>query len=174
MSDLKDNILASGGIPASPEPESVRQPNVFAIEHLAQWDRGESVWTIEMGGLGPGYEQALQILAVEIVRDELNNPLPQKEYGKWGDATVERIDQRDPVTGKYACGGFSGAQVGAAKQIAYRLLRDGQEWLKAAPDGRKIQVSRFFPAAPKPVNVARSEQIQVADRGKAKTKEGAK
>src|SRR5690349_6978437 len=31
---------------------------------VARFDEGRSVWSIEMGGLGPGYEQALQITAV--------------------------------------------------------------------------------------------------------------
>lgn len=29
-------------------------------EALARWDAGETVFTAEMGGLGPGYEQAIQ------------------------------------------------------------------------------------------------------------------
>lgn len=47
-----------------------------AGEQLRRWDSGDPIWTIEMGGMGPGYEQAIQVLAIEIVRDEINKPLP--------------------------------------------------------------------------------------------------
>jgi len=117
-----------------------------ADEQLRIWDSGESVWSIEMGGLGPGYEQAIQILVIEIIRDNISNPLPDENtWSDWGDSTVSRIDYKKP-DGKYSCGGFSGAQVGAAKQIAFRFLRDGPEKaLKSAPDDRRIQVSNFWP-----------------------------
>lgn len=116
-----------------------------ASDALARWDKGESVFTIEMGGLGPGYEQAIQILVFEIIRDYKAEELPAegsdklKEWFKsFGDSTVSRIDQR--------MGGYSGAMVGAAKQVAYRALRDGWEkMLKIVPDERKIQVSNSFP-----------------------------
>jgi hypothetical protein len=91
-----------------------------AHEQVARWDEGRTIWSIEMGGLGPGYEQAIQVLAVEITRDNLDKELPGEEnYRDWGDDTVHRIDKQ--------CGGFSGAQVGAAKQIAYRLAQGRTE-----------------------------------------------
>ena len=39
-----------------------------AVEWLRRWDAGEGVWSIEMGGIGPGYEQCIQITAAEILR----------------------------------------------------------------------------------------------------------
>ena len=117
-----------------------------AAEQLRRWDAGETIWSIEMGGLGPGYEQAIQVLAIEIIRDELSNPIPDDTtWCDWGDATVRRIDYKRP-DGTYACGGFSGAQVGAAKQIAYRFIKDGPALaLEHVPDGRRIQVSNTWP-----------------------------
>ena len=113
----------------------------YAKEFVSSWDRGDSVWSIEMGGLGPGYEQAIQVCFVEIVRDHCDLPLPEgKSYRMWGDDTINRIDKDN------ACGGFSGAQVGAAKQLAFRLIRDGAEWLKDVPQERKILVSNFWPS----------------------------
>ncbi len=121
---------------------------VTAAEALRQWDAGESVWSIEMGGLGPGYEQAIQVLAFEIIRDELGKELPEPGHAdRWGDVTVHRVNDWP------GCG-FSGAQVGAAKFIAYRFLRDGpkaalEAYKKQEPDGeRMIQVSRTWPHAP--------------------------
>ena len=126
-------------------------PAIDAREQLRRWDGGGSIWSIEMGGLGPGYEQAIQILAIEIVRDELDKPLPVGDgFREWADATVRRVDAREP-DGSYACGGFSGGQVGAAKQLAYKWLTIGPAALQAIPEvqDRKIQVSAFWPRAPK-------------------------
>ena len=109
------------------------------VEVIQQWDRGGTVWTIEMGGIGPGYEQAIQLLFIELLRDHQSKPLPTDDlFSTWGDETVSRIDKD--------CGGFSGAQVGAAKQIAYRMLRDGPvKFHSSIPEDRRIQISKFFP-----------------------------
>src|SRR5687768_3007466 len=45
-------------IDPDPIPETVE-------DALRQWDAGETVFTVEMGGLGPGYEMAIQGLAFE-------------------------------------------------------------------------------------------------------------
>jgi hypothetical protein len=37
-------------------------------EVVAAWDAGRVIWTVEMGGLGPGYEQTIQTLVVELLR----------------------------------------------------------------------------------------------------------
>lgn len=112
-----------------------------ARDALQRWDSGVTVFTIEMGGLGPGYEQAIQVLVFEMLRDYVDVKLPDehsaefKEFSRtFGDKTVHRIDEK--------MGGYSGAMVGAAKQVAYRALRDGwDKMLKSAPDDRRIQVS---------------------------------
>lgn len=121
-----------------------------AQEQLAAWDAGDTVWSIEMGGLGPGYEQAIQVLAIEIMRDNIGKPLPEQgTWSNWGDETVSRIDYRRP-DGTYSMGGFSGAMVGAAKHIAYRFLKEGPATALAnCPADRLIQVSRSFPEAPR-------------------------
>jgi hypothetical protein len=124
-------------------------PAQNAEEQLRRWDGGGTIWSIEMGGLGPGYEQAIQLLAVEITRDELGKPLPTDGLGAWGDATVGRLDAKQE-DGAYAHGGFSGAQVGAAKSLAYQWLTVGPaELLSKVESDRRIQVSAFWPTAPK-------------------------
>lgn len=114
-----------------------------AREQLRRWDEGRSIWSIEMGGLGPGYEQAIQVLAIEIVRDNIDKPLPAETayQDKWGDATVTRIDK--------ACFGFSGAQVGAAKFLAYKWMSEGPANIQEVPElkDRHIQVSKLWPRA---------------------------
>lgn len=125
-----------------------------AADLLAAWDAGESVWSVEMGGLGPSYEQAIQVLIVELVRDHIGTPLPDVEamekqaredwWWTWGDDTARRLNE--------ACGGFSGAQVGAAKSVAIRILRDGYAATLASmrehDSDRLIQASKRFPHVP--------------------------
>lgn len=117
-------------------------------EFVRAWDAGESVFTVEMGGLGPGYEQAIQVTVVAIVRDNLDTPLPDFEameedarreaWWNWSDDTFKRIDD--------SLGGLSGAMAGAAKDLAYRFLRDGYgAAMETAPADRKIQVSKAWP-----------------------------
>jgi hypothetical protein len=123
---------------------------VTAKDALAKWDSGRTVFTIELGGLGPGYEQCIHILVFELIRDysegdlptfgDLENPTPteQKRWSDWGDAAVSRCALR-----------FSGAQVSVAKGLAYRALRDGwRKTIDSAPKDRHIQVSREFPQPP--------------------------
>lgn len=123
-----------------------------AAELVAAWDRGDSIWSIAMGGIGPGYEQAIQVLAVEIVRDNIGKPLPTDGSGRreWGDATVTRIDYKLP-NGRYACGGFSGAQVGAAKNLAWYWLAEGPDAVQSDKEveSRRILVSNRWPMAPR-------------------------
>lgn len=112
-----------------------------AAEHLRRWDAGEPVWTIDMGGLGPGYEQAIQILAVEIVRDGIGGQLPDDaSYREWGEEAIRRNSK--------SCGGFTGAQVGAAKNLAWNILKHGPaETLEQVGADRRILVSKSWPRA---------------------------
>lgn len=60
---------------------------------IENWDAGQPCWTVEMGGLGPGYEQVIQIAMVELVRDNLGKPLPEPESDEadsWGDETLHK------------------------------------------------------------------------------------
>ena len=115
-------------------------------ELLKLWDDGQCIWSVEMGGLGLGYEQGIQILAIEMIRDNLDIPLPEKPSLNWGSSTVDRIDKKLP-DGSFSCGGFSGAQFGAA-----RLLKLGPKvFYDSIPEDRKILVSKFFPRVPEGV-----------------------
>jgi hypothetical protein len=128
-----------------------------AAEALAAWDAGEIVTTVELGGLGPGYEQAIQVLSFEIIRDALAaNYMATdeniKQLDMLADATVHRIDSM--------CGGFSGAQVGAAKWLAYRTLRDGWGHViaQAAKKDQTTMVSRTWPNVPVPITELHKKQ----------------
>lgn len=99
-----------------PIPETVS-------EALAKWDAGETIFTVEMGGIGPGYEMAIQGLAFEIMR-EING------FSQWGDDREllklnVRIDAVVHRCDKEPWAGFSGAQVGAARNLASYVCRRG-------------------------------------------------
>ena len=122
-----------------------------AKEWVKRWDEGRTVWTVEMGGLGPGYEQCIQIVCAEILRHMVeHNYMPEL----WSDEKVWKI-VRDEIE---AMGhfnpvikalGLSGAQWGAGFNLAINLYCSGPA--KALTDARikdrLIQVSKAFPKA---------------------------
>lgn len=106
-----------------------------AAINLAAFDAGHAVWSASMGGLGPSYEQCIQDLMIEIVRGAVVAP-PSTQAG-WDSLTNAAVAKLNPTHG------FSGAQVGAAKNLAYQLCVNG--WDKSLhhpslePD-RRIQI----------------------------------
>lgn len=109
---------------------------------VALWDSGETIWSVELGGIGPNYELAIQSLVVELLRDgeQLSKSLPQpgqKEWSGWGDEAVARLNETQ---------GFSGAQVGAAKNFAFHILRDGYQPTLDRAGIRMIQVRKLRPS----------------------------
>lgn len=116
---------------------------------LSKWDAGEPIWTVELGGFGPGYEQAIQIAAVEMARDHLTIGLPEdkeqasKEWDRLCSETLRKHDKN--------LGGLSGAQYGAAKWLAYQWVHNGgpdrliERAKKQGAD--TILVSKAFPHA---------------------------
>lgn len=118
-----------------------------ARELLERWDAGNICWTIELGGLSPGYEQSIHIMVFEFLRDFVN-------VESWNDITPEAIEERrDAVYDRTFGGkdyGHSGAQVGAATSLAIQLARVGPRATMEAVDdeSRFMQISRDFPKAP--------------------------
>lgn len=105
-----------------------------AAELLSRWDAGEGVFSVGMGGFGPGYEQALQIACFEVLRHLLAG------------GTIEAADE---VLPKLEYLGLSGSQWGAARSLANRFYEDGpREVNKRFGSDRSIQVSKNFPQAP--------------------------
>ncbi len=122
-----------------------------AGEWLKRWDEGRGVWTIEMGGLGPGYEQCIHITAAEIIRYFLAE---KHDSSLWIDKDIWKQvrDKMEPVVLEIPVVknlGLSGAQWGAAVSIASAIYMRGPREImtdKATKD-RHIQVSKNFPAA---------------------------
>lgn len=118
---------------------------------LARWDSGRSVWTIEMGGLGPGYEQAIQCTLVTILKHMVAE---KYDHTRWSNteawkADRERIEKwsfADPTIKEL---GLSGAMWGAALNLATHFYMHGPRKVlnDARVKDRHIQVSKDWPKA---------------------------
>jgi hypothetical protein len=123
-------------------------------EAIERWDSGQALWSIELGGLGPGYEQAIQILVVEIVRDALASTHPVSDYVRENGTKLFQ-DLADKTAHKHneTCLGFTGAQVGVATSFAFKIVTEGWpkvlEEIRADPQlkERMIQISWKWPKA---------------------------
>lgn len=121
-----------------------------AEDWLKRWDEGKSVWSIEMGGLGPGYEQAIQITVAEILRILLEKKYDaqawseEQEIWKLDRDEIEKLGLENTTITNL---GLSGAQWGAALSLAACLYRSGPREIMAdkAVKDRHIQVSKNFP-----------------------------
>lgn len=111
-----------------------------------KWDAGKTVWSIEMGGFGPGYEQALQIAAIEILRQMIAETADASGWDEGEGMRAYSDTLHEKIGGKFSSLGLSGAQFGAAVSIAARIYKYGpREFAKGIPDDRKIQVSNHWP-----------------------------
>ena len=146
------------------EDQKKRDDDTYGADAAAmveKWDAGDTVWSIEMGGMGPGYEQALQVCAMEMLRYMVANPPDidaMKSDGDKRDAGLPNEslywpvyrDAMDAVL--FADGapckrlGLSGAQHGAASNIATMVVMNGPKAaIEMADNDRHIMVSRDFP-----------------------------
>jgi len=120
-----------------------------AADWLGRWDAGQSVWSIEMGGLGPGYEQCIQITCAEILRDMLAKGYDSSKWNTqegW-EKDKEQIYAASLANPKIEALGLSGAQWGAALSLASVFYMKGPRVVMADEQvkDRHIQVQRTFP-----------------------------
>jgi hypothetical protein len=113
---------------------------------LAKWDRGEACWSLEMGGLGPGYEQCIQITMAQILRHLVDAGY---DATRWADDTADRdaIQKFGFADETIKQLGLSGAQWGAALGLASALYMRGPIEVLSPPAmaDRLILVSKNFP-----------------------------
>jgi len=109
------------------------------------------VWSIEMGGLGPGYEQCIHITCAEILRWFLAHKV---DASKWSEAEAWKSDREKMTADLHKVKaveelGLSGAQWEAAVNLATCFYLDGPR--KVMTDervkDRHIQVQRRFPGS---------------------------
>lgn len=119
---------------------------------INEYDAGGTVWSIEMGGMGPGYEQAIQVGVIESCRAHakygLNHrrvPTPEYAMNTYLSLLLDDAMKADPKW----LDGLSGAQAGAVMNIVANYLRKGygaciDEWRQDKHlDERMIQVDRL-------------------------------
>jgi len=110
---------------------------------IAAWNNNEPVTVIEMGGLGPDYEQAIYVLAFAFLTELLAQPQPIDF--KTADKIVREIEKLPTVEALITKVGPSGSMVGAAWNVAFVFMRHGYEkGLAMAPD-RHIIVYKNAP-----------------------------
>lgn len=133
------------------EHHEIQMYGADAADWLARWDAGKGVWSIEMGGLGPGYEQCIQITAAEVLRYLIENKVDSDVDYKEGAWAIlrDKIDSSLFANPTISGLGLSGAQHGAAVSLATKLYRDGPRGVMGVPEikDRRIQVSKNFPQA---------------------------
>jgi hypothetical protein len=118
---------------------------------LRAWDAGEPIWTCDLGGMGPGYEQCIQLMGFEMLRAMLANPVDWDAVtgldgrDAWR-AYSDKIDADPAVKRVVSELQPSGAQHGAAMNIASVFAMHGySKGMQLVPEDRRIQVSKNFP-----------------------------
>lgn len=119
-------------------PEPGKDYPLTVTDALKLWDDGELLWSLEMGGLGPAYEQAIQVGIIELCRRIY--PLPVMEDDKLDEYLEEHIHQviKDSNGGLQ---GLSGAQAQAIKSLAYHYCSRG--WRTVLLDYRESDRERL-------------------------------
>ncbi|MBX3267053.1 MAG: hypothetical protein KF831_10135 [Acidobacteria bacterium] len=114
---------------------------------LARWDAGNSIWSISMGSLGPSYEQAIQVMAVEFARALSKSTGHQIDDMKAEITRVNRICDEVLKGIDNEIGGATGAMFGAARTLAWNWCYNGgpKSTVEMFPEDRHIQVSKSWP-----------------------------
>lgn len=128
-------------------------------EMLDAWNAGKPVDLVEMGGMGAGYEMAIQCAAFAVIEQLLSTPwaIVEVSSAKKGDTYTPRLlDLIDKAItdadakqddGSFLLGGLSGAQAGAAKNIAIILCERGPRALDEVSPERIITLTKACPRA---------------------------
>lgn len=132
------------------ERHEIEMYGADAADWLKRWDEGRNVWSIEMGGLGPGYEQCIHITAAEILRHMLERKYDSSAWNDreaWGRDRAE-ISEAGFANERIEKLGLSGAQWGAGLQLAAQFYSRGPRAVMKDEQvkDRHIQVQRTFPA----------------------------
>lgn len=122
-----------------------QQYGIDAAEWLARWDRGDGIWTLEMGGLSAGYDQSINIMAAEMVRALLDLK-PELVTGEA--ITAELKAAIDTAIGSApSVLGLSGAQYHGALSVALGIYHLGPiQFVSQAPSDRRVQASKRWPS----------------------------
>lgn len=107
-------------------------------EVLERWDKGEIVYSVEMGGLGPSYEMTIQVSVFELMR-AFNCKPPE---GTDDEIQASMNQKLRDLNHKFDFG-HSGASAGASIWLAYKFMKDGyKKAMLTAPDNRRILIDK--------------------------------
>jgi hypothetical protein len=146
---LKGKIM---GKTEDKERHEIEMYGANAQDWLSRWDSGKSVWSIEMGGLGPGYEQCIHVTCAELLRFMLGK---NYDHAFWEDPEIWARDREEITQASFQSqtikdlGGITGAQFGAAMNLATMIYIHGPRSVmndRRVKD-RHIQVSKRFPGS---------------------------
>lgn len=118
---------------------------------LAAWDKNEPIWSCDMAGMGPSYEQAIQLMAFEMLRAMELNPFDwatiSSPGGKAAWQTYQtKIEKMPEVATTIHKIQPSGAQFAAAISAAAIFARHGYaKGMEMVPPDRRIQVQKEMP-----------------------------
>lgn len=131
------------------EKQEIDSYGASPADWLDRWDSGKVCWSIEMGGLGPGYEQCIHITMAEILRHMIAKAY---DHTKWDDTDqwkrdrdeIEQMGHENAVIKEL---GLSGAQWDAAMNLASNFYRQGPRGVMKDErvKDRHIQVQKHFP-----------------------------
>jgi hypothetical protein len=108
---------------------------------LAGWDSGELVFTIELGGIGPSYEQAMHIAVFETLRSigDMDTTLHADTQTRIIDRAIRDADETKDLQ-------LSSAQAAAVRGFVHTVLNHGwQNSVLRYDTDRRIQVRKWFP-----------------------------
>jgi len=112
-------------------------------EFIEAYDNGEQLKSVEMGGISVGYEIAIQDLAIETMRKLQMITIPEDDKDFSDVVTL----MTDNTAKELSFHGFSGAQVGAAKNIVAVLWRQtpkkGIEMMESKDPSRIIIIQKI-------------------------------
>ncbi|MCH8285282.1 hypothetical protein IIB79_01980 [candidate division KSB1 bacterium] len=110
------------------------------------WDRGERVWTVDMSGMGSGYEGSIQLTMFELLRAFHSHPIitNRKEWTEEeGEKAMDDLNKETLKINRKFQLGLSGAQAGEARAAAIKYSRWGYRHMveKVEPD-RRIEADK--------------------------------
>lgn len=117
-----------------------------AKEYVKRWYLGEIVQAVEMHGESPLIEQCIQSAVAELLKDFINNPIPEglmegtASFNTWIDVAF-----RKSIHGMDF--GFDTEQEDAVKNLAWNYWIEGIRKIQSAPQlkDRLFQCSRHWP-----------------------------
>ena len=93
-------------------------------EYLQDWDKGEEVLSVEMGGLSHDYDWTIQFIVMEIIRELLDQNITSYEENEYYSFT-DKLIQKDVIRSLMS----SGSQEDAAQGLAGQYLNWGLSFM---------------------------------------------